>query len=87
MFGCHFLYFSPQQKFLPFIKLFVQAADQDCWHLAGKREVAADPSSSGEPPDLGVWAEPGFTSSLLGLLRISLTRSLSAFTSSSSFSS
>lgn len=31
--------------------------------------------------------EQGFTSSLLGLLRISLTRSLSAFTSSSSFSS
>lgn len=83
VFGCHFLYFSPQKKFLPFIKLFVQAADQDCWHLAGKREVAADPSSSGEPQTWGL----GFTSSLLGLLRISLTLSLSAFTSSSSFSS
>lgn len=37
MFGCHFLYFPPQKELLPFIKLFVQAADQDCWHLAGKR--------------------------------------------------
>lgn len=53
MFRCHFLYFSPQKKFLPLIKLFVQAADQDCWHLEQEREEAVDTSNSGKAPNLG----------------------------------
>lgn len=53
MFCRHFLYFSPQKKLLPFIKLLVQAADQDCRHLGERREAAADPDSSGNNPDLG----------------------------------
>lgn len=58
MFRCHFLYFSPQQKFPSFIKLFVQAADQDCWHLVEKKEAAADPSSSGKTSKFGFWVVP-----------------------------
>lgn len=53
MFGRHFLDFSPQKKFLPFIKLLVQAADQDCRHLAGKRRVAADASHIWAAADVG----------------------------------
>lgn len=84
MFCRHFLYFSPQKKFLPFIKLLVQAADQDCRHLGERREAAAD---AGQIPIWGFGGAHGVTSSFLGPLSISWTRSLSAFTSSSSFSS
>lgn len=58
MFRCHFLYFSPQKKFLPFVELLVQAADQDRRHLLEKREGAADPDSSGKPPNSGSGQRP-----------------------------
>lgn len=79
----------------------MQAADHNCWHLRKERGRNSDALARSaqkpcphdpwwlQPPadtEFGVWG-CSVTSSLLGLLSASFTRSLSAFTSSSSFSS